>query len=164
MPIVVMGVAGTGKSTVGQLIAGALSVPFTDGDDLHGARNIAKMSGGQALTDEDRRPWLRRVALELRSQGGVVACSALRRSYREAIRELVPNTVFVHLVGDPATIQTRLSARPAHFMAPGMLTSQLSILEPLEADEAGIELDIRATPEAIVRTAVDAYHARLAAR
>jgi len=164
MPIVVMGVAGTGKTTVGSLLGAALNLPFTDGDALHSAESIAKMSAGVALTDEDRRPWLWRVGLELRRRGGVIACSALRRSYRDVIRAVGPDTQFVHLVGDAATIEARLSARSGHFMSSRMLSDQLALLEPLEADEVGLEADITSTPNAIVASAVKRLQLEFAPR
>ncbi|WP_372594204.1 gluconokinase [Actinotalea sp.] len=150
--IVVMGASGCGKSTVGRALAERLGVPFADADDLHPAANVAKMAAGIPLDDEDRAPWLRDVGRWLGAQpaGGVIACSALRRSYRDLLRSEVPHTVFLHLDGDRAVLEERVAARPGHFMPATLVASQLATLEPLEADEAGTALDVRQTVEALV--------------
>jgi carbohydrate kinase (thermoresistant glucokinase family) len=156
--VVVMGVSGCGKSTVGALLAGTLGVPFADADDLHPPRNIAKMSAGQPLTDDDRRPWLARVGAELAGASGgmVVACSALRRRYRDAIREAAPGTVFVHLDAPRGRLAERMAARLDHFMPASLLDSQLATLEPLESDERGFSLDGTPPPTELARRAAAA--------
>lgn len=154
--IVVMGVSGCGKSTVGALLAGTLGVPFADADDLHPAENVAKMSAGTPLTDDDRWPWLARVAARLaEGDGAVMACSALRRAYRDMIRLRVPNAIFVHLVGSRAQLGQRISARLNHFMPSSLLDSQFAVLERLGPDEAGVELDVAPPPHALARRAAD---------
>ena len=153
--VVVMGVSGCGKSTVGWLLARLLDVPFVDADGLHPAANVARMAAGTPLTDQDRWPWLRVVGGELaRTSGGaVVACSALRRAYRDVLRESAPGTVFVHLTGSREQLATRMAARLDHFMPPSLLDTQLAALEPLGPDEAGITLDVAAAPDRIAADA-----------
>lgn len=138
--IVIMGPSGSGKSLVGAALAARLRGSFIDGDDLHPAANVAKMSSGTALTDEDRLPWLRAVAQAVAGKPPVVvACSALRRSYRDAIRQAVPDTWFVELVVPSVELTRRMSKRD-HFMPPSLLDSQLATLEPLAGDEAGVRV------------------------
>ena len=151
--IVVMGVSGSGKSTIGSLIADRLGVPFTDADDLHPAANVQKMAAGQPLDDDDRWPWLALVgdALAGASRSGlVIACSALKRSYRDAIRVSAPEAVFVLLTGSRELLASRLGHREGHFMPATLLDSQLATLEPLAADEGGVTVDIAGSPEQIV--------------
>lgn len=142
--IVVMGVSAVGKTRVGQGLSAGLGVPFVDADDLHPAANVAKMTAGAPLTDEDRWPWLDLVggALATDSDGAVLACSALRRAYRDRIRARAPETIFVQLSGSPQLLAERAAARTDHFMPPSLLASQLALLEPLEADEAGFSIDV----------------------
>lgn len=137
--IVVMGVSGSGKSTVGERLARSLGLPFIDADDLHPAENIKKMSAGIPLSDEDRGPWLEAVGAQLREASGgiVVACSALRLAYRDKIRLAAPETVFVHIEADVPTLRNRMDTRSGHFMSPSLLESQLATLEPLSPGEAG---------------------------
>ncbi len=151
MRVVVMGVSGSGKSTVGSLLARRLGVEFIDADGLHPATNVAKMAAGTPLDDADREPWLRDVARELAAArgGAVVACSALRRRYRDTLRRGVPGLVLVHLVGTRTQLAARLGARLDHFMPASLLDTQLAALEPLQEDEAGIVLDIRQPPDAL---------------
>lgn len=140
-PLVVMGVSGSGKTTVGAALAARLGATFKDADDLHPLPNVEKMTAGVPLTDEDRWPWLRLVGAELAAEhphGIVVACSALKRAYRDAIRAAAPSTRFILLKVDPSVLMERLVQRPGHFMPPSLLTSQLETLETLEATEAGI--------------------------
>ena len=153
--VVVMGVSGCGKSHVGAALAARLGIGWRDGDDLHPAENLAKMRAGQALEDGDRWPWLDRVAAALRSEAPlVIGCSALRRSYRDRIRAGAGGPVaFVHLTGSPALIAARMAARQGHFMPPALLDSQLATLEPPDADETALTLDVATTPEALVATA-----------
>lgn len=149
MRIVVMGPSGSGKSLVGAAVAAALRVPFVDGDDLHPRANVVKMASGIALEDADRAPWLAAVAAVLRQGPVVVACSALRRAYRDQLRAAAPGTVFVELVVPPATLRTRVSRRD-HFMPASLLDSQLSTLEPLASDEAGVRVANDAGLESVV--------------
>lgn len=155
--VVVMGVSGCGKTTIGDLVARELGVPFLDGDSLHPVENVAKMAAGTPLTDEDRWPWLGTVgaALAKAGDGGLVlACSALRRSYRDAIREQAPDTVFLHLHGTKEVLKARTEGRTGHFMPPALLDSQLATLEPLEVDEAGFVVDIAAPVADVVAAAL----------
>ena len=159
--IIVMGVSGSGKSTIGALIAGALGIPFVDGDALHPQSNIEKMAGGQALTDDDRWPWLAVVGETLAKAGAtgtgmVIACSALRRAYRQTILESAPHARFVHLHGTREVLSSRMEGRSGHFMPPSLLDSQFATLEPLAEDEPGHVIDIDQTVAAIVSETVDA--------
>lgn len=156
-PLVVMGVSGCGKSTVGALLGERLGVPFLDGDDFHPAANKAKMAAGIPLTDGDRTPWLDRIGQVLAGNhdGGttvppIVACSALKRSYRDQLRSHAPEVVFVHLTGDPATIAARLDARAHEFMPGSLLDSQLATLETPGPDEAHVTGDIALPPAGMV--------------
>ncbi|MFC7846926.1 gluconokinase [Arthrobacter sp. NPDC057388] len=156
--IVVMGVCGCGKSTVGELMAHELGVPFLDGDSLHPAENVAKMAAGTPLTDKDRWPWLATAGTRLRDagEGGLVlACSALRRSYRDAIRAQAPDTLFLHLHGSRKVLEQRLAARSGHFMPAALLDSQLTTLEPLEADELGLVIDIARPLQQVLAGAIN---------
>lgn len=144
--VVVMGVSGCGKSYVGERLAQRCSVAYQDGDDLHPPANIAKMRAGVPLTDEDREPWLHAVARWLHEHdaaGGVVACSALRRAYRDLLRADAPRATFLHLTADPAVFRERMRGR-RHFMPTTLLDSQLATLEPLEPDERGVAVDATA--------------------
>ena len=157
--VVVMGVAGTGKTTIGPLLAARLGVPYAEGDDFHPQANIAKMTAGTPLTDEDRLPWLDAIggwADGRAGLGGVVSCSALKRSYRDRLRAAAPGLVFVHLTGDRALIEDRMSHRQGHFMPTALLDSQFATLEPLEAEEAGVSVDVSGGPEDIARRAAEA--------
>ncbi|WP_461190326.1 gluconokinase, GntK/IdnK-type [Arthrobacter sp. Z4-13] len=152
-----MGVSGCGKTTIGDLVARELGVPFLDGDSLHPVENVAKMAAGMPLTDEDRWPWLATVGTALRDAGDggmVLACSALRRSYRDAIRKQAPDTIFLHLHGSEEVLSQRLEGRSGHFMPPALLVSQLATLEPLEPDEAGVVVDIAAPVQQVVGEAL----------
>ncbi|WP_297726560.1 gluconokinase [Mycobacterium sp.] len=154
-PVVVMGVSGSGKSTVGAALARRLAVPFVDADTLHPPANIVKMAAGEPLDDDDRYPWLERVGdwLAGHRHGGVVSCSALKRKYRDHLRAHCPGVEFLHLSGSPELIGRRLAARSGHFMPAALLRSQLDALEPLGVDEAGVTADAGQGVEAIV----DAY-------
>ncbi|MEU9333643.1 gluconokinase [Streptomyces sp. NPDC048290] len=160
--VVVMGVAGTGKTTIGPLLAARLGVPYAEGDDFHPPANIAKMSAGTPLTDEDRWPWLDAIGswADGRSGlGGVVSSSALKRSYRDRLRTAAPGLVFVHLTGDRALIEDRMAHRRGHFMPTALLDSQFATLEPLGPDESGVAVDVSGTPEDITDRAVRALAA-----
>jgi len=150
--IVIMGVSGCGKSSVGAALSGALGIPYRDGDDLHPPANVAKMRAGEALTDADRWPWLDRVAGELaRLAPVIVGCSALRRSYRDRIRAGAGGPVcFVHLAGSREVIAARMAARSGHFMPTSLLDSQFATLEPPGPDEAAITIDIDQPMERLV--------------
>ncbi|SED91308.1 gluconate kinase, SKI family [Arthrobacter alpinus] len=155
--VVVMGVSGAGKSTIGTLVADAMNFPFVDADSLHPLENIRKMAAGTPLNDEDRWPWLDLVGHELattRGKGIVVACSALKRRYRDAIRAQAPDTIFLHLEGSLEVLSSRLEGRSGHFMPPNLLASQLDALEPMEADEAAVVIDIAASMNEILDAAV----------
>ncbi|MGW6742096.1 gluconokinase [Streptomyces sp. NPDC055025] len=157
--VVVMGVSGTGKTTVGPLLAAALGVPYAEGDDFHPPANIAKMSAGTPLDDLDRWPWLDAIgawAHERAGLGGVVSSSALKRAYRDRLRAAAPGAVFLHLTGDRALIGRRLAERKGHFMPVALLDSQFAALENLEADEAGVAVDVSGTPQEITTRAVAA--------
>jgi gluconokinase len=134
--IVIMGVAGCGKSSVGQALATRLNIPYHDGDDLHSTANVAKMRAGTPLTDDDRWPWLDAVAAVLRDDAPViVGCSALKRAYRDRIRT-AGDVRFVYLEGSPDLIATRMAERTGHYMPLALLDSQFAALEPPGADEA----------------------------
>lgn len=153
MLVVVMGISGSGKTTVGALLAQRLGVAYADGDAFHSATNIAKMRGGVPLTDEDRGPWLDAIGAflwEHRDRGAVVSCSALRRRYRDVLTAAAPATVYLHLDGSAALIHERLARREGHFMPVSLLASQLAALEPLDPDERGLKLDISRGPEQLV--------------
>lgn len=155
--VVVMGVSGSGKSTVGELIATRLGANFIDGDLLHPSANVAKMESGTPLNDADRKPWLEMIGKKLANANGqslVIACSALKRAYRDIIRAAAPRTRFVLLHGAAELLAERLDHRRGHFMPSSLLASQLATLEPLESDEAGFMLDIRETPDELARQAV----------
>lgn len=155
--VVVMGVSGSGKSTIGARLAAHLDVPFVDADSLHPAANVAKMSAGIPLTDDDRWPWLDAVGRALRDAretGLVMACSALKRAYRDAIRTRAPRTLFVHLAGSREVLLEHLRGRQGHFMPPSLLDSQLADLEPLGAEEHGAAIDIDASISDVVRAAL----------
>ncbi|MCO5185583.1 MAG: gluconokinase [Anaerolineae bacterium] len=138
---VIMGVSGCDKKTVGKALAAALSCPFYDGDDFHSAENVAKMAGGTPLNDDDRAPWLATLAELLashlaRNEAAVLACSALKRAYRDVLRVDPEHVQFVYLQGDFDTIWQRIRVRPGHYMKAKMLLSQFDALEPPETDEA----------------------------
>lgn len=151
--LVVMGVTGSGKSTVGDLLAIELDVPFQDADDLHSEANIRNMAAGHPLNDADRWPWLRRVGEELyraESSGLVIACSALKRAYRELLLTVEPRTRFVFLDGSRELLAERLGHRHGHFMPDDLLDSQLHTLEPLSTSEPGFAVSIGGSPAQIV--------------
>ena len=149
MMVVVMGVCGSGKTSVGRLVAEKMGWEFIEGDDLHPEANRRTMAAGTPLTDEDRWPWLDRIVAEMRRAGGdgrsaVVACSALRRSYRDHLRRGDDEVRFLHLTGAPALLRTRIRQREGHFMSAGLLDSQLVTLEPADSGEDIHDIDVAA--------------------
>jgi len=156
-PLVVMGVSGSGKSTTGSLLGLRLGMPFLDGDDFHPAANKQKMGAGIPLTDADREPWLDTLGelLAGKSDGGttvppILACSALKRRYRDLLRSHAPDVVFIHLAGSADTIGARMEARAHEFMPRALLDSQFAALEELADDEAHILADISRPPALLV--------------
>jgi gluconokinase len=153
--LVVMGVSGSGKSTIAAAIAARAGALFLDADDFHPSENTAKMAAGSPLSDDDRRPWLAAVGDEIArrtAEGDVVvmACSSLKRSYRDTIREHAGAVTFAHLNGGPELLAMRVGQRVGHFMPPSLLATQLEILEQLQPDERGFTVDIDASPDRIV--------------
>lgn len=150
-----MGVCGCGKSEVGRGLAAALGMRFLEGDAYHSTANVAKMAAGIPLTDADRADWLQRLQDELAAARAcgtsvVLACSALKRRYRDLLRAADPELRFAHLAGPRELIAERMQSRTAHYMPLSLLDSQLRDLEPLAADEAGVLLDIRNPPAVLV--------------
>ncbi|WP_068271587.1 gluconokinase [Aldersonia kunmingensis] len=150
--LVVMGVSGSGKSTVGAALAQRLRVPFADADDFHPPANIAKMTAGHPLDDVDRLPWLDALGawLDAHPDGAVLSCSALKRSYRDRLRSYCPDLEFLHLHGERHVIERRQASRPGHFMPASLLDSQFNTLEPLAADERGLLVDVDQSVDNIV--------------
>lgn len=156
--VVVMGVSGCGKSTVGKLLARSLRAEFLEGDDLHPPRNIERMAAGIPLTDNDRRDWLLEIAQQLADAHAsghalVVSCSALKRSYRDMLRTAASQLAFVHLHASRELLEARLAARPGHFMPGSLLDSQLQTLQPPGTDEHAITLDAALPPAEIAAQA-----------
>ena len=153
--IIVMGVSGSGKSTIGALLAERLGWPFADADGFHPAANVAKMAAGQPLTDEDRWPWLDAIAAHIGAsrtaeQPVVVACSALRRAYRERLRAGHGDLIFLHLAGAPGVIAERQAARQGHFMPPSLMASQFATLEDPAAEADAVTVSVLASPHEVV--------------
>ncbi len=160
-PIVVMGVSGCGKSTVAKILGRMLGAEFIDADDRHSEGNKAKMARGVPLDDIDRAPWLEVLGRTLQERPNtVLACSALKRRYRDDLRRFAPDAYFVHLNGTVESIASRLHLRHHEFMPSNLLESQFSALEPLELDEFGTVLDVQDPPDAIARAALDALSTR----
>jgi gluconokinase len=160
--VVVMGVSGSGKTTVGTELARRLGVPFAEADTFHPQANIDKMESGRPLTDEDRWPWLRALAAwigEHADTGGVLTCSALKRGYRDLLAGAADQVFFLHLQGSRELLAQRLGARKGHFMPPSLLDSQLADLEPLGADETGAVVDISGPSDEIVQMSINALRA-----
>jgi carbohydrate kinase (thermoresistant glucokinase family) len=163
--IIVMGVSGSGKSTIGALLAEALGWPFADADGFHPAANVAKMAAGQPLTDADRWPWLDAIAAHIGAsrtagQPVVVACSALRRAYRERLRAGHGDLIFPHLAGAPEVIAMRQAARQGHFMPPSLMASQFATLEDPAAEADAVIVSVSASPHEVVATALEQLAAR----
>jgi len=165
--VVVMGVQGIGKSTIGRLLAQRLDVPFVDGDRLHPPQNVERMAAGIPLDDEAREPWLHLVGetlAEHRDSGGVVvACSALKRRYRDILREHAPDVYIVEPWGPIEVVARRVNARTHEYMPPTLLQSQYDTLESLYDDERGIRISIAPPPEQIVDEVVRHYRAEVPA-
>jgi len=160
--IVVMGVSGSGKTTIGTALANALDVEYAEADTFHPQANIDKMTAGHPLTDEDRAPWLEAIAgwiREHQATGGVVTSSALKRRYRDVLRT-GGNVWFAHLHGDREILAERMQSRSGHFMPVSLLDSQLADLEPLEPDEPGAIFDIREAPAELTDAALTAFRER----
>lgn len=141
--IILMGVSGSGKSTIGAAVAREIKAKFIDGDDLHPRANIQKMASGQPLNDEDRAPWLQRLndaaySLNHKNESGIIVCSALKRRYRDLLRQDNDNMVFIYLKGSFETILARLQARSGHFMPTELLKSQFEALEEPGIDEKDV--------------------------
>ena len=151
--VVVMGVSGSGKSTVGAALAQRLRVQFADADDFHPPANIAKMTAGNALDDDDRHPWLESIGewlAEADAEGGVMSCSALKRKYRDQLRQHEPRTRVPAAPRDPRGDHPAPGQPPGHFMPASLLQSQFDTLEPLEPDENGVVVDVDQSIDAIV--------------
>ena len=158
--IIVMGVSGSGKSTIGALLAERLGWPFADADGFHPVANVAKMAAGQPLTDADRWPWLDAIAAHIGAsrtagQPVVVACSALRRAYRERLRAGHGDLIFLHLAGAPEVIATRQAARQGHFMPPSLMASQFATLEDTAEEADAVTVSVSTSPHEVLVAAID---------
>ena len=158
--IIVMGVSGSGKTTLARGIADRLHWRFQEGDELHPRANIEKMSRGEPLTDDDRWPWLDAIGrwIDDRAEAGesaVLTCSALRRSYRDRLREGRPGVRFCHVVAAAGVLRRRLKERRGHYMPPSLLPSQLATLEPLADDEPGVRVTAEGEPADVVAAALE---------
>lgn len=161
--LVVMGVAGSGKTTVATLLAQRTGTPQAEADDFHPEANVRKMAAGVPLTDADRQPWLERLRDWLTAEAdagrsAVVTCSALRRPYRDLLRTAHGRVRFVHLDGSPELLASRIGARTDHFMPATLLPSQLATLEPLDDDEDGFVLDVAHSPAELVDAVLERWH------
>jgi gluconokinase len=157
--VVVMGVSGSGKSTVGERLARRLGLDFADADSFHSPANMTKMAAGMPLTDEDRRPWLEAIArwlAEHAEAGGVVTSSALKRSYRDLLRDGAPDAWFLHLVGSRELMERRVADRDDHFMPASLVPSQFAALEAPTDDERVVTVDADQSPDNIVDEFVSA--------
>ena len=162
--LIVMGVAGTGKSTLAALLAERLNWELQEGDDLHPPANVAKMSAGIPLDDDDRWPWLDAIAAWIKvktksGEPGIVTCSALKKSYRDRLRG--PNVIFVFINGPRAVIEARMASRKRHYMPLSLLESQLAALEPPTSDENVLEVDLAAPPEEEAAAVLNALEGRI---
>jgi gluconokinase len=153
--IIVMGVSGSGKSTIAKGISTVTGWEFAEGDAFHSDANVEKMRSGHALTDEDRWPWLESIGdwittKESAGESAVVTCSALRRVYRDLLRRGRPHVRFLHIEAPTDLIQDRMEHRPGHYMPPSLLPSQLATLEPLGSDEPGVSVPNEGTPAQVL--------------
>ncbi|MDN5917053.1 MAG: gluconokinase [Pseudonocardia sp.] len=158
--LIVMGVSGVGKTTVARALAERTGWPFTEGDDLHPDANRAKMAAGHPLDDDDRWPWLRRIADRIGAQeaagaSSVITCSALRRRYRDLLRDGHPSVCFVHLAADEQVLRARVEGRHHEYMPATLLDSQLAVLQPPAEDEPAVTVDASAAVEEIVTAVLD---------
>jgi gluconokinase len=163
LSLVVMGVSGVGKTSVAHALVARTGWAFQEGDDLHPEANVAKMAAGHPLDDDDRWPWLRRIAAwigarEAAGEGAVVTCSALRRSYRDLLRDGHPSVHFVYLEATEEVLNDRVSHRHHEYMPPALLASQLATLEPLEPDEPGVKVGTEGDPDAVAERALEDLH------
>ena len=160
--VVICGVSGCGKSTIGKALSQSIDATFVDADDLHPEANVQKMSRGEPLNDDDRRPWLEEVGrvLSQSTKSIVIACSALKRSYRDAIRTGSDDTVFVFLSGSKELIAQRMAERQDHFMPPSLLESQFAALESFDPDENFVQVDIARTVDEILCEILDQIKAK----
>ncbi|MFG2057522.1 gluconokinase [Micromonospora sp. NPDC048930] len=157
--VVVMGVSGAGKTTVARGVAEVTGLRFAEADEFHSAANVAQMRSGIPLDDAQRWPWLRALAAWMADRHAegvstILACSALKRAYRDVLRQGLPDVEFVHLDGTAELIRDRMTRRAGHYMPASLLDSQRAILEPLEPDESGIVLEVAASPDELVAAAV----------
>ena len=162
--LVVMGVSGSGKTTTALELVRLLGWDYAEGDDFHPAANVEKMRSGHPLTDDDRWPWLRSLAAwigghEQEGRPAIVTCSALKRSYRDLLRDGHPSVFFVHVSGSAALLHERVENRQGHYMPPALLDSQLETLEPLEPDEPGIRVSAEGAPAAVAEHVLEALRA-----
>ncbi|WP_409309487.1 gluconokinase [Pectobacterium sp. B1J-3] len=161
---ILMGVTSTGKSTVGAKLANQINAKFIDGDDLHPKANIIKMSGGNPLNDEDRSPWLERIrdaafSMEKKNETGVIVCSALKKRYRDLIREGNKNVIFIHLFGDFDLVLARMQSRAGHFMPVELLRSQFESLECPQKEETDvIHVNIDGSLDDVIARCMTAIH------
>jgi gluconokinase len=161
MQVIVMGVSGVGKTTVAQGVSARLGWSYAEGDAFHSAASVAQLAGGHPLTDDDRWPWLRAIGVWLDEQIGagrpsVVTCSALRRVYRDLLREGRPEVFFLHLVAGEGLVAGRVSTRTDHYMPPSLLHSQYGTLEPLEPDEPGVVVPVEGTVDEVLQRVMTA--------
>jgi len=162
--IIVMGVSASGKSTIGQLLATEIKAKFIDGDDLHPKKNVLKMISGEALNDEDRKPWLERISdamfsIEQKNEHCVIVCSALKKRYRDQLREDNEKLIFIYLDGTLETVLTRINQRTGHFMKSALLDSQFDILEPPIGESNVVAINIDQDVNSIVEQALSALSA-----
>jgi len=160
MHFVFMGVAASGKTTVAEAVSRRLGLPFAEADEFHPRANIDKMAAGVPLNDDDRWPWLRELAAWIAAhdalgESTVMACSALKRDYRDILREGAPGVCFLHMHGPAEVILARIAARSGHFMPPALLESQLATLQRLGPDEAGREFDVRGDVDTLTAQALE---------
>ncbi len=160
--VVVMGVSGCGKSSVGQRLAAALQLPFLEGDDFHPADNVARMAAGIALTDTDREGWLRTLAdriaqADLQGRGLVLSCSALKRSYRDLLRQGASHLRFIYLHGDAQLLARRMAARTRHYMPASLLDSQLATLEPPAPEENALAFDVAQPVDVLCAAVISSF-------